>query len=131
MRFILGIAEAGFFPAHLLPHALYPSRPALLAHGLDCGGPFPWPGVLGQPQMVLCMERLLPAPWALARLAVALPLEGHPLHRGRLLPSSISWIRASKEAKWLTPEQKAVLAANVLSEDQQKVEHKLSDAFTP
>ena len=34
-----------------------------------------------------------------------------------------------KDAKWLTPEEKALLAANLAAEETTKAEHKLSDAF--
>ena len=35
-----------------------------------------------------------------------------------------------EEAKWLTREEKAVLAQNLEAEDKHKTEHKLMDAFT-
>ena len=34
-----------------------------------------------------------------------------------------------EETKWLTAEEKALLASNLVSEDKHKTEHKLSDAF--
>ena len=63
------------------------------------------------------------------RLAVAVPGRGHSLHRGGRLACTSTSTAASSEAGWLTAEEKALLARNIETEDRQKHEVRVVDAF--
>jgi len=128
MRFLLGLAEAGFFPGVIFyltlwyPSRLRSSRTAWFVAAIAVSG------VIGNPV----------SGWIMDRLTGAMNLAGWQwLFLSEGIPSVligicvIFYLNSSiEEAKWLTPEEKSLLANNLLAEDQQKTEHKLSDAFT-
>jgi MFS family permease len=128
MRFLLGLAEAGFFPGVIFyltlwyPSRLRSSRTAWFVAAIAVSG------VIGNPV----------SGWIMDRLTGAMNLAGWQwLFLSEGIPSVligicvIFYLNSSiEEAKWLTPEEKTLLANNLLAEDRQKTEHKLSDAFT-
>ena len=128
LRFLLGLAEAGFFPGIIFYLTLwYPSkhrstRTAWFVAAVAVSG------VIGNPMSGWIMDRLSGAMglagWQWLFLAEGIPsiLVGFGVIY--YLESSI------EEAKWLTREEKALLAANLSSEDREKTQHKLIDAFT-
>lgn len=127
MRFLLGIAEAGFFPGVIFyltlwyPSKLRSTRTAWFVAAIAVSG------VLGNPISGLIMETLTGAlgltGWQWLFLAEGIPSILVGVSVMFYLDSSI------EEAKWLTAEEKALLATNVAAEDRHKAEHKLSDAF--
>jgi len=128
MRFLLGLAEAGFFPGVIFyltlwyPSRLRSSRTAWFVSAIAVSG------VIGNPI----------SGWIMDRLSGAMNLEGWQwLFLAEGIPSMLVglWVifyldSSIREAKWLTAEEKALLAARLEAEDQHKTEHKLSDAFT-
>jgi MFS family permease len=128
MRFLLGIAEAGFFPGVIFYLTLwYPSRyrstrTAWFVAAIAVSG------VIGNPM----------SGWIMDKLSGAMNLAGWQwLFLAEGIPSVIVgfWViyylnSSIEEAKWLTGEEKALLANNLVEEDQHKTEHKLKDAFT-
>ncbi|PYX79704.1 MAG: MFS transporter [Acidobacteria bacterium] len=128
LRFLLGIAEAGFFPGIIFYLTLwYPSkhrstRTAWFVAAIAVSG------VIGNPV----------SGWIMDRLSGAANLAGWQwLFLGEGIPSIVVgfWViyyldSSIEEAKWLTAEEKALLASNLLAEDQHKTQHKLMDAFT-
>jgi MFS family permease len=128
MRFLLGLAEAGFFPGVIFyltlwyPSRLRSSRTAWFVAAIAVSG------VIGNPV----------SGWIMDRLTGAMNLAGWQwLFLSEGIPSVligicvIFYLNSSiEEAKWLTPEEKSLLANNLLAEDNQKTDHKLSDAFT-
>jgi sugar phosphate permease len=127
MRFLLGIAEAGFFPGIIFyltlwyPSGLRSTRTALFVAAI------PVSGVLGNPISGLIMDSLsgvfgLPG-WQWLFLAEGIPslLVGFWVYF--YLDSSIS------EAKWVNDDEKALLTKNLEAEDQHKREVRISDAF--
>jgi MFS family permease len=127
MRFILGVAEAGFFPGIIYYLTLwYPSkvrstRLALFVSAIAVSG------VIGNPVSGLIMDAFSGS-WGLAGWQWLFLIEGIPsIIVGFWV---ISYLDSSiQEAKWLTAEEKAVLEKNIEAEDAHKAEHKLSDAF--
>lgn len=127
MRLLLGIAEAGFFPGVIFyltlwyPSKLRSTRTAWFVAAIAVSG------VLGNPISGLIMENLAGAlgltGWQWLFLVEGIPSMLVGLSVMYYLDSSI------EEAKWLTTEEKALLATNVAAEDRHKTEHKLSDAF--
>ena len=127
MRFLLGLAEAGFFPGVIFYLTLwYPSkhrsmRTAWFVSAIAVSG------VIGNPV----------SGWIMDRLSGAMNLEGWQwLFLSEGIPSVLVgfWVifylnSSIEEAKWLTAEEKALLANNLIAEDQHKTEHKLIDAF--
>jgi MFS family permease len=127
MRFLLGLAEAGFFPGVIFyltlwyPSRLRASRTAWFVAAIAVSG------VIGNPI----------SGWIMDRLSGAMNLAGWQwLFLSEGIPSIIVgfWVifyldSSIEEAKWLTPEEKTLLAQNLAAEDQRKTEHKLSDAF--
>jgi sugar phosphate permease len=127
MRFLLGLAEAGFFPGVIFyltlwyPSRLRASRTAWFVAAIAVSG------VIGNPI----------SGWIMDRLSGAMNLAGWQwLFLSEGIPSIIVgfWVifyldSSIEEAKWLTPEEKTLLAQNLVAEDQHKTEHKLSDAF--
>jgi MFS family permease len=128
MRFLLGLAEAGFFPGVIFyltlwyPSRLRSTRTAWFVAAIAVSG------VVGNPISGWIMD-VLSGAMKLAGWQWLFLSEGIPsILVGFLvifyLDSSIA------EAKWLTTEEKAVLARNLEAEDKHKTEHKLVDAFT-
>ena len=127
MRFILGLAEAGFFPGVIFyltlwyPSRLRSTRTAWFVAAIAASG------VIGNPV----------SGWIMDTLGGKLGLAGWQwLFLGQGIPSVIVgiWVifylnSSIEEAKWLTDEEKALLANNLLLEDQHKTESKLIDAF--
>ena len=128
LRFLLGLAEAGFFPGVIFYLTLwYPSRfrstrTAWFVAAIAVSG------VVGNPI----------SGWIMDMLSGAMKLAGWQwLFLSEGIPSIlvglvvIFYLESSiEEAKWLTREEKVLLAQNLEAEDKQKTEHKLIDAFT-
>jgi MFS family permease len=128
LRFLLGLAEAGFFPGIIFYLTLwYPSkhrstRTAWFVAAIAVSG------VIGNPV----------SGWIMDQLSGAMGLAGWQwLFLAEGIPSILVgfWViyyleSSIEEAKWLTAEEKALLASNLLTEDQHKTQHKLIDAFT-
>ncbi|HYA14473.1 MAG TPA: MFS transporter [Syntrophales bacterium] len=127
MRFLLGIAEAGFFPGVIFYLTLwYPSkhrstRTAWFVAAIAVSG------VIGNPIsgwiMDLFSGSMGLAGWQWLFLAEGIPSVVVGFWVVYYLDSSI------EEAKWLTAEEKALLAKRLLAEDKDKTEHRLIDAF--
>jgi len=127
MRFLLGLAEAGFFPGVIFyltlwyPSKLRASRTAWFVAAIAVSG------VVGNPV----------SGWIMDKLSGAMNLAGWQwLFLSEGIPSVIVgiWVifyldSSIEEAKWLTAEDKALLTTNLIAEDKQKTEHKLADAF--
>ena len=127
MRFLLGLAEAGFFPGVIFyltlwyPSKLRASRTAWFVAAIAVSG------VVGNPI----------SGWIMDRLSGAMNLAGWQwLFLSEGIPSVIVgiWVifylnSSIEEAKWLTAEDKALLTSNLIAEDKHKTEHKLADAF--
>ncbi|MGA2020669.1 MAG: MFS transporter [Candidatus Sulfotelmatobacter sp.] len=128
MRFLLGLAEAGFFPGVIFyltlwyPSKLRSTRTAWFVAAIAVSG------VVGNPV----------SGWIMDTLSGAMKLAGWQwLFLSEGIPSIlvglvvIFYLESSiEEAKWLTREEKTLLAQNLKAEDKHKTEHKLSDAFT-
>jgi MFS family permease len=128
MRFLLGLAEAGFFPGVIFYLTLwYPSRHRSMRTAWFVAA-IAVSGVIGNPISGWIMDTLTGAMnlagWQWLFLSEGVPSVIVGLWVIYYLDSSID------EAKWLTPEEKALLANNLAAEDQHKTEHKLKDAFT-
>jgi sugar phosphate permease len=127
VRFLLGLAEAGFFPGVIFyltlwyPSKLRSTRTAWFVAAIAVSG------VIGNPVSGWIMDRLTGAMnlagWQWLFLAEGIPSILVGFWVIFYLDSSI------EEAKWLTAEEKALLASHLAAEDQQKTQHKLSDAF--
>ena len=127
MRFLLGLAEAGFFPGVIFyltlwyPSKLRASRTAWFVAAIAVSG------VVGNPI----------SGWIMDKLSGALNLAGWQwLFLSEGVPSVIVgiWVifylnSSIEEANWLTAEDKALLTNNLIAEDKHKTEHKLADAF--
>lgn len=127
LRFLLGIAEAGFFPGIIFyltlwyPSRLRSTRTALFVSAIAVAG------VLGNPISGAIMDalsgRLGLAGWQWLFLAEGIPSVLVGIWVFFYLDSGIA------EAKWLTGDEKALLAKAIESEDRCKVEVRASDAF--
>jgi len=127
MRFLLGLAEAGFFPGVIFyltlwyPSRLRSTRTAWFVAAIAVSG------VIGNPVSGWVMDTLSGtmklAGWQWLFLTEGIPSILVGFFVIYYLESSIA------EAKWLTAEQKQLLAHNLELEDQHKTEHKLLDAF--
>ncbi len=127
MRFLLGLAEAGFFPGVIFyltlwyPSKLRASRTAWFVAAIAVSG------VVGNPI----------SGWIMDKLSGAMNLAGWQwLFLSEGIPSVIVgiWVifylnSSIEEANWLTAEDKALLTNNLIAEDKHKTEHKLADAF--
>ncbi len=127
MRFLLGLAEAGFFPGVIFyltlwyPSRLRSTRTAWFVAAIAVSG------VVGNPISGWIMDSLSGAA-GLAGWQWLFLSEGIPSVLVGLLV--IFYLESSvDEAKWLTSAEKALLARNLEAEDQHKTEHKLRDAF--
>jgi len=127
LRFLLGLAEAGFFPGVIFyltlwyPSRLRSTRTAWFVAAIAVSG------VIGNPVSGWIMDKLTGAMnlagWQWLFLAEGIPSVLVGFWVIFYLNSSI------EEAKWLTAEEKTLLANNLVVEDQHKTEHKLGDAF--
>jgi MFS family permease len=127
MRFLLGLAEAGFFPGVIFyltlwyPSKLRASRTAWFVAAIAVSG------VIGNPISGCIMDRLDGAMnlagWQWLFLSEGIPSVIVGLWVIYYLDSSI------EEAKWLTVEEKVLLTNNLIAEDKPKTEHRLADAF--
>jgi MFS family permease len=127
MRFLLGLAEAGFFPGVIFyltlwyPSKLRASRTAWFVAAIAVSG------VVGNPI----------SGWIMDKLSGAMNLAGWQwLFLSEGIPSMIVgiWVifyldSSIEEAKWLSAEDKALLTKNLIAEDKHKTEHNLADAF--
>ena len=127
MRFILGVAEAGFFPGVIFYLTLwYPSRmrstrTAWFVAAIAASG------VIGNPV----------SGWIMDSLGGVMNLAGWQwLYLAQGIPSIVVgiWVifylnSSIEEARWLSVEEKALLAKNLVAEDQHKTETRLIDAF--
>src|SRR5713226_7486475 len=128
LRFLLGLAEAGFFPGVIFylplwyPSRLRSTRTAWFVAAIAVSG------VIGNPI----------SGWIMDTLSGSMNLQGWQwLFLAEGLPSIIVgfWViyyldSSIAESSWLTPDEKALLEANLVAEDQHKTEHRLIDAFT-
>jgi len=127
LRFLLGLAEAGFFPGIIFyltlwyPSRLRSTRTALFVSAIAVSG------VVGNPLSGWIMDslsgRLGLAGWQWLFLAEGVPsiLVGFWVYF--YLDSSIA------EARWLSDGEKAILARNIEAEDRDKHEVRIGDAF--
>jgi MFS family permease len=127
MRFLLGLAEAGFFPGVIFYLTLwYPSKHRSMRTAWFVAA-IAVSGVIGNPV----------SGWIMDKLSGAMNLEGWQwLFLSEGIPSVLVgfWVifylnSSIEEAKWLTGEEKTLLANNLIAEDEHKTEHKLIDAF--
>jgi MFS family permease len=127
MRFLLGVAEAGFFPGVIYYLTLwYPSR-RLSTRTAWFVSAVAVAGVIGNPV----------SGWIMDSLTGSLGMEGWQwLFLCEGIPSIIVgfcvvWCLDSgiENARWLNKEEKALLAQNIAAEDTHKPAHKLIDAF--
>jgi MFS family permease len=127
VRFLLGLAEAGFFPGVIFyltlwyPSKLRSTRTAWFVAAIAVSG------VVGNPISGWIMDSFSGAMnlagWQWLFLAEGIPSVLVGFLVIFYLDSSIA------EAKWLTPEEKALLEQKLEAEDKNKTEHKLIDAF--
>jgi sugar phosphate permease len=127
LRFVLGIAEAGFFPGVIFyltlwyPSRLRSTRTAWFVAAIAVSG------VIGNPISGWIMDKFSGAAglmgWQWLFLSEGIPSILVGIWVIFYLNSSI------EEAKWLTAEEKGLLATNLLAEEKDKKEHKLIDAF--
>ena len=127
MRFLLGIAEAGFFPGIIFyltlwyPSRLRSTRTALFVSAIAVSG------VLGNPISGAIMD-MLSGTAGLAGWQWLFLFEGIP---SILVGFWVFFYLDSNilDAKWLTAEEKDILARNLESEEKHKSEVRVSDAF--
>jgi MFS family permease len=127
MRFLLGVVEAGFFPGVIFyltlwyPSRLRSTRTALFVAAIAVSG------VVGNPISGAIMDGLSGkaglAGWQWLFLMEGIPSIVVGIWVFFYLDSSI------EEARWLTPEEKELLARNLHSEEQHKTEARIADAF--
>jgi MFS family permease len=128
VRFLLGLAEAGFFPGVIFYLTLwYPSRVRSTRTAWFVAA-IAVSGVVGNPI----------SGWIMDKLSGAMNLAGWQwLFLSEGVPSIlvgflvIFYLDSSvEEAKWLTRDEKDLVVHNLEAEDKQKNEHRLMDAFT-
>jgi MFS family permease len=127
LRFILGIAEAGFFPGIIYyltlwyPSSLRSTRTAWFAAAV------PVAGVIGNPASGWIMDffsgSMGLAGWQWLFLAEGIPSIVVGFWVLAYLDSSIG------DAKWLDEKEKELLEQNLALENRSKTEHRLIDAF--
>jgi MFS family permease len=127
LRFLLGIAEAGFFPGVIFYLTLwYPSRHRSTRTAWFVAA-IAVSGVVGNPI----------SGWIMDTLSGAMKLTGWQwLFLAEGIPSMIVgiWViyyldSSIQEANWLTADEKTLLEDNLVAEDMHKTEHRLIDAF--
>jgi MFS family permease len=127
VRFLLGVAEAGFFPGIIFyltlwyPSRLRSTRTAWFVSAIAVSG------VLGSPISGLVMDRLSGA-LGLAGWRWLFLMEGLP----SILIGIWVWFYLDSniaQAKWLGADEKAMLLRNLDAEERQKHQFKLLDAF--
>jgi MFS family permease len=127
VRFLLGLAEAGFFPGIIFyltlwyPSRLRSTRTAWLVSAIAVSG------VLGSPISGLVMDGLSGA-LGLAGWQWLFLMEGLP----SIFVGIWVWFYLDSDiahAKWLEAEEKALLARNLDAEDQHKGQVRVLDAF--
>jgi len=127
LRFLLGVAEAGFFPGIIFyltlwyPSRLRSTRTAWFVAAISVSG------VIGNPISGWIMDTLSGvlnlSGWQWLFLAEGIPSVSVGIWVIYYLDSSI------EESKWLFAEEKALLANNLVAEDKHKTDHRLIDAF--
>ena len=127
LRFLLGIAEAGFFPGVIFYLTLwYPSRMRATRTAWFVSA-IAVSGVIGNPISGFIMDKLSGwhgvAGWQWLFIAEAIPSILVGIWVIFFLDSSI------QEAKWLTQEEKDLLARNLAAEETTKSQYRLADAF--
>ncbi len=127
LRFLLGIAEAGFFPGVIFYLTLwYPSRMRATRTAWFVAA-IAVSGVIGNPISGWIMDTMSGlgglAGWQWLFLSEGIPSVIVGFWVIYYLDSSI------QEAKWLTAEEKALLAKNLVAEDKHKTEVSILDAF--
>ncbi len=127
LRFLLGIAEAGFFPGVIFYLTLwYPSRMRATRTAWFVAA-IAVSGVIGNPISGWIMDVMSGlgglAGWQWLFLSEGIPSIIVGFFVIYYLDSSID------EAKWLTAEEKALLAKNLVAEDKNKTEVSVLDAF--
>jgi sugar phosphate permease len=127
LRFLLGIAEAGFFPGVIFYLTLwYPSRMRATRTAWFVAA-IAVSGVIGNPISGFIMDLFSGAKglagWQWLFLSEGIPSIIVGVWVIYYLNSSI------QEAKWLTAEEKALLEKNLIAEDKDKTEHRVIDAF--
>ncbi len=127
LRFLLGIAEAGFFPGVIFYLTLwYPSRMRATRTAWFVAA-IAVSGVIGNPISGWIMDTLSGAKglagWQWLFISEGIPSILVGFFVIYYLNSSID------EAKWLTAEEKALLVKNLATEETTKSEHRLVDAF--
>ena len=127
LRFLLGVAEAGFFPGIIFyltlwyPSRLRSTRTAWFVSAIAVAG------VLGSPVSGLIMEGLSGA-WGLAGWQWLFLVEGLP----SILVGIWVWFYLDSniaQARWLAADEKALLARNLDAEERHKHQHRVLDAF--
>lgn len=127
LRFLLGVAEAGFFPGIIFyltlwyPSRLRSTRTAWFVSAIAVSG------VLGSPISGLIMDGLSGA-WGLSGWQWLFLVEGLP----SVLVGVWVWFYLDSniaQAKWLAPDEKALLSRNLDAEERHKDQHSLLDAF--
>ena len=127
LRFLLGIAEAGFFPGVIFYLTLwYPSRMRATRTAWFVSA-IAVSGVIGNPISGFIMDKMSGlhgvAGWQWLFISEAIPSILVGIWVIFFLDSSIN------EAKWLTQEEKDILAKNLAAEETKKAENRLVDAF--
>ncbi len=127
LRFLLGIAEAGFFPGVIFYLTLwYPSRMRATRTAWFVSA-IAVSGVIGNPISGWIMDKLSGvagvAGWQWLFLAEGIPSILVGVWVIFFLESNI------EEAKWLSREEKALLVRNLMAEETTKSQHRLADAF--
>jgi len=127
LRFLLGVAEAGFFPGIIFyltlwyPSRLRSTRTAWFVSAIAVSG------VLGSPVSGLIMDGLSGA-WGLAGWQWLFLVEGLP----SIMVGIWVWFYLDSniaQAQWLAPDEKALLARNLDAEERHKDQHSVLDAF--
>ncbi len=126
LRFLLGLAEAGFFPGIVLYLTYwFPQREQAQAVALFQTA-LPFTSILGAPVSGLILDHVH---WlGLSSWRWLLVLEGIPAIVCGLLTYILLPSRPA-EAKFLTPEEKEWIRADLLHEEQRKLEHRQYSAL--
>lgn len=128
MRFLLGAAEAGFFPGVLL-YLSYWFPPAQRGRAISLlMVAVPVSSVIGSPLSGLIMEHMngfhAMHGWQWLFLVEGLPAVGLGILCLFMLKDKVA------DAKWLSPEEKATIKAQLAQDDSKKATHSFSAALT-